>query len=737
MRWMFLLRWVAVLWMMTFAATASAEGMLIARDPDGRDAGSFPLVRTTVEGEIAGDIVAVQVTQRFRNTFSSRLEAVYTFPLPENAAVDAMEMRVGTRVVVATIRRRDEARRTYETARAQGNRAALLEQERPNIFTFSVANIDPGGEIEVRLHYFERAHYDHGVYQTVFPMTVGPRYIPGNAVQTPGATGTAPNTDRVPDGSRISPPYTAPNARSGHAISLRMQVDGGGPVGWIETPAHDCVAQRPTPSRFTVTLRDKDEIPNRDFILRWRLNVDDVRAAVFTHRPDANRDGYFAVTLAPRNDPAPENIVPREIFFLLDTSGSMSGVPIATAKAAVQRALETLHAHDTFQIIDFADTASRMSPFPLENSHENIQRGLQYLANLTSGGGTNQLAGIHAALNAPGNSERLRYVVFMTDGYIGNEREVIGLTQREIGNARIFSFGIGSSVNRFLLTEVALAGRGFAEFLRPNEEASAMVERFYQRIGKPYLADIAVDWGAAGVRDTHPSPTPDLSAFQPMVIYGRYHEAGPRTVHVRGRLGNQPFDQTLSIDLPAVDQQNAAISRLWARERIATFQREMTRNGESPELIESITTTALEHHLVSSYTSFVAVDEVRNDNTPPGAPLQVVQPNAAPQGVNLAAAGGATVGNFDFSDEPIQGQLVRPDGTNGSMRRSSGVTSGNYDPRTPNYEPPQGSGDTLSVSQRRGGCAGCSVPDGTNGTSGALMALVFAVLSLRRKRTSQ
>jgi MYXO-CTERM domain-containing protein len=287
-----------------------------------------------------------------------------------------------------------------------------------------------------------------------------------------------------------------------------------------------------------------------------------------------------------------------------------------------------------------------------------------------------------------------------------------------------------------LLTEVALAGRGAAEFLRPNEESSEMVERFYQRIGKPYLANIAVEWGAAGVRDTHPSPMPDLSAFQPMVIYGRYHEAGTRTIHVRGRLGNQPFDQTLSIDLPAVEPHNAAISRLWARERIATFQREMARNGESPELVESMTTTALEHNLVSSYTSFVAVDEVRNDNTAPGSPLHVVQPNEAPQGVNLAAAGGST--GFDFSDELIQGQLVRPDGdARVRLRRGAASSSVSYDRREQSEAPSPGSVDTLSVSQRRGGCAGCSVPDGTNRTPGALMALVLAVLSLRRKRTSR
>ncbi len=739
MRWWIL--WCGLaLGLVLQSARADAEGMLVARAPDGRDQGNFPLTRTNVEGEVAGDVVSVQVTERFRNTFSQRLEAVYTFPLPDGAAVDAMEMHIGRRVVRAVIERRDAARQRYEAARVQGQRAALLEQERPNIFTFSVANVDPGGEIEVSLHYFERARYDHGVYETVFPMTVGPRYIPGAPVATTSGNGAHPDTDRVPDGSRISPAYVAPGTRSGHAIALRMRVEAGAPLAAIETPAHDTVVSRPAPTTFAVTLRDKDEIPNRDFVLRWRLDVPDVRAALFAHRPDASHDGYFALVLSPRNDPPEESLAPREIFFLLDTSGSMSGVPLDTVKAAVRRALATLHAGDSFQIVDFADTASRMSPAPLANTPENVQRGLQYLANLRSGGGTNQLAGIHAALSAPGDPERLRYVVFMTDGYIGNEGEVIALTRREIGNARVFGFGVGSSVNRYLLDEVSIAGRGVAEYLRPREDATAMVERFYERIGRPYLVDVSVDWGGTGVRDAYPTPVPDLSAFQPMVIYGRYQQPGPRTVRVRGRLGRRPFEQTISVELPAVEPAHGAVSRLWAREKISFLEREMHRNGASPELVEAVTTTALEHHLMSQYTSLVAVDETPAEPDARGNPLQVSQPAEAPQGVDLRAAGGVV--NLQQSITSLHAMTRVP----GAATSATVAGDGNHvDAPQPMAPPPpaarpSGGGDasrvyaTEALSVRRGGCAGCAVPARSSHAPAAAFAALAALVLARRRR---
>jgi Ca-activated chloride channel family protein len=521
----------------------------------------------------------------------------------------------------------------------------------------------------------------------------------------------------------------------------------------MESPAHDTVIRRSSPSLAEVSLRDKDEIPNRDFTLRWTLDAPEVRTAFFAYRPDPQQDGYFALLLQPRNDPPASEIAARELFFLLDTSGSMQGPPLDAVKRAVRRALETLRANDTFQIVDFADTASTFAPAPLTATPENVSRGVEYLQNLRASGGTNQLAGIHAALAAPGEAMRVRYVVFMTDGYIGNEAEVIGLTQREIGPARIFGFGVGASVNRYLLNEVSLAGRGVAEFLRPQESPDVMVQRFYERIASPYLVDLAIDWGGLNVRDVYPAPLPDLSSFQPMLVFGRYRAAGAANVTVRGRVAGRPFERSIALNLPATTDAHVAIARLWAREKIAFLSREMHRNGERPELVEAVTQVALENHLVSQFTSLVAVDSVPpapTADTPPAR--QVNQPADAPEGVNLQSAGGTTVpvagqvsAQFNFSDDVVQGQLVRPDGA--AMQYRVGAQMAPPSPPSPggsggDSDGAEESGAVLSslhVERRRGGCSSCSVASAYANARDAtwwVLAGVALVGARRRLRTS-
>lgn len=632
----------ALVCLLAARSEARAEGAMVVLSPDGREEANLPLTRTSVDAQVGGQVTSATVTQRFHNSFSRRIEAVYVFPLPADAAVDSMEMHVGPRVLRAVIDRREQARQRYETARAEGRHAALLEQERPNIFTFHVANIDPGADIDVSLHFFGSATYDHNTYELALPMVVGPRYIPGTPTGgAPSGNGAHPDTDRVADASRISPAYVPPSLRSGHALSVHVRVDAGGAVESVESLAHEVALTHPSATVFDVALVDKDEIPNRDFVLRWKLAAPSLRASLLAHRPDAQGPGYLALTLEPRHDAPPTEIAARELFFLLDTSGSMQGPPLDAVKAAISRALSSMLPGDTFQIIDFADTASSLSPRPLAATPENIARGMRYLSSLDASGGTNQLAGIDAALSAPDDPMRLRHVVFMTDGYIGNEAEVIALTRREIGRARIFSFGVGASVNRYLLEEVALAGRGHAEFLRPDEDASAMVERFYARIGRPYLTDVRVDWGGLAVRDALPSAIPDVSALEPLTVLARYDRGASGTVTVRGTLGGRPYAQTLSVALPEASAENPAIASLWARQRIAALSREEHLSPNNRELAESITTLALRHHLLSQYTSFVAVDTAPGHGD--GSPARIDQPAEAPQGVNLQSAGGTVI----------------------------------------------------------------------------------------------
>lgn len=712
-----MVRLVSLALVLVAPGLARAEGVLQAVGPNGESQGTFPLTRTNVQGEVAGQVVSVQVEQTFRNTFSERIEAVYVFPLPDGAAVDEMEMQIGARIVRAVVRPRGEARELYDRARQTGRRAALLEQERPNIFTFSVANIDPGGEIVVRLHYFDLAHYDDGTYSLAFPMTVGPRFNPGSSLPGRTGTGTHPDTDRVDDASRISPAYVAPGMRSGHTIGLSMKIDGGASLERVEAPNHDVELVRPGPNLAVVTLHDKEEIPNRDFVLRWRLEAPRLQAAVFTHRPDEQTDGYLALLLEPRHEAPISELAAREIFFLLDTSGSMSGTPMATAVAAVKRALATLHPNDTFQIIDFADSASSFAPRPLPNTPDNVRAALGYLQGLQASGGTNQLAGIHAALSAPGDAERLRYVVFLTDGYIGNEHEIIGLVQREIGRARIFGIGIGSSVNRYLLDEVSAVGRGAVEYLRPNERADEVVERFYRRIAQPYLTGIEIDWGGLQVDRVVPARIPDLSALEPLVVWARFRGTGQGTVTVRGRLAGQAASFPVALELPRTRPDNGAVSRLWARGVITELTRESHFSGESAPIIDRIMNVALEHHLVSRYTSLVAVDDTPPVQPARGGPRTIAQPSEAPEGVDMAMAGGETQATVSFEDEEVDGDLRAESGEMAAERE----------------------GLPAPMEASRGGCASCSAAPSRaadlRAALGSALCLVALALLRRRRRT--
>jgi Ca-activated chloride channel family protein len=697
-------------------SAARAEGALVARAPNGEDRGLFPLTRTEVKGDIQGQVISVEVTQRFENKFAEKIEAVYVFPLPNDGAVDDMEMHIGDRVVRAEIRTREAARAAYDSARQQGQRAALLEQERPNIFTFSVANIDPGKAIEVKVHYFQVAHYDHGTYEMAFPMVVGPRYIPGQPLlAAPSGTGTHVDTNQVPDASRISPSYVPPGVRSGHSIALALRLDAGSELESVTSPTHAIGLNRPSKDSAQVTLSDKEEIPNKDFVLRWTLLAPEMRPSFFAYRPDPKQDGYFALSMEPRHDAPVTEIAPREIFFLLDTSGSMQGPPIQTAIAAVRKALVTLNPSDSFQIIDFADAASSFAPLPLPNTPDNLKKAHVYLDRLVASGGTNQLVGIHAALTAPGDSQRLRYVVFMTDGYIGNEVQVIAKTRAELGNARVFGFGIGGSVNRYLLDELSIAGRGAAEYIRPGEAPDSILGRFYERIGKPYLTDIEIDWGGAGVSEIQPSPLPDLSAFQPLVLYGRYKGAGPATIEIKGRIGMRPFSRKLNVNLPATEARGSAVSRLWAREKIASLTRSMHGDGARAATVDGITRLGLDHHLVTAYTSLVAID-VQSGGASQGNPRQVLQPGEAPAGVNLGSAGGV------LANAQLSAPMPPPPPAEyrSSARRETGDDAAE---------------DVMAAgSPGRHGCAGCATAgDGGQGAGLFVAALGLALAAGRRR----
>lgn len=666
-----------------FPRLARAGGTLYLAKGGERGA-ELPLERTDVEVDVTGSVVSASVSQRFTNSSKEPIEVVYLFPLPQHAAVDAMEMKIGQRTVKASIAKRAEARAAYDRAIQQGHRAALLEQERPNMFTFSVGNVDPGAAIDVKLHYFEVASFDAGTYELVVPTTLGPRFNPGS----------------VKDRDRVTTSYSK---NGGVKLGVRVHLDAGTEIEKVDVPTHAVDVARTTSKVADVKLKT-DDIPNRDFVFRWRVVADTVKPAVFAHRENTAAPGYVSLMLEPKHDAKAEEIAPRELFFLLDTSGSMHGAPLDAAKAAVKKAVDSLGPNDTFNIVDFADKASSFAARPLPNTPANREKAHQHLDGLRSAGGTNQMDGIRLALGAQGDDLRVRYVMFFTDGYIGNEKEVSDLTTRMIGRSRIFSFGVGTAVNRYLLDEVAYAGRGYAEYLRPHEDAKQLVERFYQRIGKPYLTDVTIDWGNLAVNDARPTKIPDLSAFSPLVVHARYAKAGSGDVIVKGRIAGKPFSQKIVVNLPDVEPKNASLSRLWARETIADLERRPAALIDA----EAVTKVALAHNLVTAYTSFVAID-VTETNGRDGLPTQVRQPSEAPAGVDMGAAGG------ELANPASPTVAMSPPSPGGDSR---------------NYEA------TLEASPGHRGCAGCTTTrsDSRSGLQAIGVALAALCISSIRRR---
>lgn len=568
----------------------------------------LPLKHTAVKAEISGFVAEVLVTQVFGNPSDKYLEAVYVFPLPENAAVSEMTLTVADRVIKGQIKKRAEARELYEEAKAQGKTAALLDQERPNIFTQSVANLPPGKEIRVTIKYIQTLAYDHGVYKFNFPMTVGPRYIPGEPAGKRGG-GWAHDTAAVPDASLITPPVTRPGQRSGRDISLEVKLNAGVAVKNIRSTSHEITQTALRETGATIALDPDDRIPNKDFLLTYEPAGPAVDAAVLAHRTGEN--GYLTLMLQPKADFPLTEVTPKELVFALDVSGSMTGFPLETAKETALRCLEGMNPGDTFQILSFSAGNRVAFDRPLRNTPANVALGRAAINELNSGGGTEMLSAIRQVLEAPKDPERLRIVMFMTDGYIGNETQILGFIKDHLNNSRIFPLGVGSSPNRYLLEEMAVLGKGTVQYVRQDEKAHKLekiIENFYERISKPVLTDLAVDWNGLEVLDQAPAAIPDLFAGQPVYVHARYTRSGSATVKLKGKLRGKSWEMPVKVNLPASETANAAMGPLWARARITNLSR-FLYGGTNPTAVEKITALGLEHSLVTEYTSFVAVDQ--------------------------------------------------------------------------------------------------------------------------------
>ncbi len=522
-----------------------------------------PLEHTEVKASIAGYIGSVNVKQQYHNPFDVKIEATYVFPLPDDAAVNDFVMTIGDRTIRGIIREREEARKLYEQARAQGHTASLLQQERPNIFMQKVANIEPGKRIDIDITYYHTLAYDDGWYEWIFPMTVGPRYNP------PGSTdgvGAAPRSGPGQTAQATEVQYLAPNERSGHDIALEVDIEAGVVIEDLICRSHAIERREYSQSRTIVSLSPSDSIPNKDFVLRYRVAGDRVKTGFVTHRTD--HGSYFTFMMYPPSSLQDLERGPVELVFVLDCSGSMRGRPIEQAKLAIERGLSHLRPEDSFQIIRFSNNASQLGPRPLAATPENIERGKAYLRSLNGSGGTQMVEGIKAALDFPHDDNRLRFVVFATDGFIGNEKQILGAMSTHLRESRIFSFGVGSAPNRYLMDRMASLGRGVAAYLSLNDSPVDAMDRFFERVSHPALSDISIDWNAFGATQVYPAKAPDLFVGRPVIFTGKLDSSHKNELHLTGRVGGKERDMRYTIGGGNASDEQPALAAIWARNAI-------------------------------------------------------------------------------------------------------------------------------------------------------------------------
>ncbi len=610
-------------------------------------------LQSRYEVTVRGDVVNVALTQTFSNPYDRPLNARYLFPLNKDAAVHAMTMFVGNEVIQAQIQEKQQAQQTFNTAQQAGKAATLLTQHRPNMFTQKVANLMPGEPIKTVIEYSHLVPKVDGAFELVVPMVVGPRFQPAGAGQPPVAVSSSVDDAHTTGAASASfgqwvleqlPSY--PPAAGVHVpsqvveerVSLALTLETPLPLGAVRSDTHPLHVTDVSSTQVDIQFAAGQVLDNRDFVLRYQMAAPEVAAGLLSHW-ESGEGGYFSLLIEPPAEVPATAVMPREMVFLLDCSGSMNGAPMQASKAFMLEALQGLRPQDTFRIIRFSDVATEFSSTPLPATRLNIAAGIRYTHSLFGSGGTMMTSGIRQALGSAVPEGVIRNVVFLTDGYIGNEASVLELVENLRGDARLFAFGVGAGVNRYLLSELGRVGHGFTRYFDPTRDAETtqqVATQLATRLHTPVLTDLEIDWGNLPVSDVLPQRLPDLYAGETLRVSGRFTQPAAGTFQINAASRGQRAQISRAVHL-GDGEQRPAIRRLWARASIAEHMHSfITPVRLRPDMVSNstlqavVTELGLTYGLSTRWTSFVAVSRrVYNDTPANSVTGQVAVPQVA------------------------------------------------------------------------------------------------------------
>jgi len=568
-----------------------------------------PLLSTEVDIRISGMLARTTVTQYFVNNSDQWLEGVYVFPLPDESAVDQLRMEVNERVIEGEIRKRDKAREIYNTAKELGKKTTLVEQERPNIFTTSVANIGPGEKVSVEIGYQETVSYNNRTFSLRFPMVVGVRYIPGlpassNQYESLTFTGRgwAQNTDKVPDANRITPPVQTPDKKPANPISLTVDLNSGLSLKRISSPYHAVMKKKLGKGHYSIQLENR-VWTDRDFVLEWQPEIgSEPSAALFAET--RGEEKYLLLMIMPPDRQKLPALKPREIIFVLDISGSMAGPSIMQARESVSLAVSRLGPTDLFNVIVFNNTARSIFTGSRRADKNNVSQALRFIENLNAQGGTNIASALEMALDGYSEHQFPRQIVFLTDGCAGNEKELFQIISSRLGDSRLFTVGIGSAPNSFFMTRAAEFGRGTFTYIGDLSEVGDKMMFLFEKLESQTMSDIKLKAEKSSLL-LYPEKIPDIYSTEPLLVSAKMHKS-EKKLYVSGKVAGNPW--RMEVDLTGGGE-FIGIAKLWARKKIRHLMNQMTLTNEQDLIRNEVTDTALKYQLVSKYTSLVAVEK--------------------------------------------------------------------------------------------------------------------------------